>query len=61
MGIETFQFLAGLKQPGLKASKANGAGMAVRLHEPHYWDMADALNVFRLNSSGEEAPLDRLR
>jgi hypothetical protein len=61
MGIETVEFLSGLKQAGLKASKMTGRRLALKLHEPHYWDSSDALNLFQITPAEEESTIDRLR
>lgn len=50
--IEVFQKLSSLNQPELNTSRhLTGKTLELTMHEPHYWDMPDALNLYDLAPS----------
>lgn len=59
--IESFQVLDSKKAPEPSSVKPMAANLAHKLHEPHYWDGPDALNLFDIAGAHEALPSRKRR
>jgi hypothetical protein len=49
------------KQPGLEMTQMTGQALAIKLHEPRYWDSSDALNLCEISAGEDISNADHLR